>query len=101
MNQSTRNTFSLVIGYWSVERSEISSEIKATVWKFTNVGTELLPLVSPHEDDAYLERLGLFFVKKKDKAFIAQTTVRHANGQVEYQIVREVVEPEPPPQDGK
>ena len=84
-----------------VDRGEISSEIQVAVWKFTNVGMELLPMVPTHEDDAYLERLGLFFVSHKGKASIAQIKVRHANGQVEYQLIREVIAPKPPKQDAK
>ena len=84
-----------------VDRGEISAEIQVNVWKFTNVGMELLPLVPTYEDDAYLERLGLFFVSRKGKASIAEIKVRHPNGQVEYQLIREVIAPKPPKQDAK
>lgn len=84
-----------------VDRGQISEEIKVNVWKFTNVGMELLPLVPALEDDAYLERLALFFVNCKGKATIAQITVRHPDGRIEYQIVREVIAPETPKQEAR
>ena len=78
-----------------IERGDIAAEIQVTAWKFTTIGLELLPLVPPHNDDTYLERLGQFFVDQKGKAYLAQTTKKHANGQVEYKILREIVKLEP------
>ena len=73
-----------------VKRGEISSEVQIPGWKFTTIGQELLPLMAPVSDDAYLEQLGRFFTSHKGKAFIASVTERRADGQVAYQIVREV-----------
>lgn len=77
-----------------VKRGGITSEMQIPVWKFTTVGQELLPLVPSNIDDEYLENLGRFFIQRNGKAFIASITHRHTNGQVEYQIIREIlVEP--------
>lgn len=82
-----------------LKRNEVATEIKLTIWKFTTIGQQLLPLVPPHQDDDYLEKLGLYFVELKAKAFIAQITKRHPDGKVDYEVIREIVKPESSPED--
>jgi len=74
-----------------VKRGEIEKEITVPIWKFTAVGQELLPLLLSPVDDEYLEQLGRFFVQRKGKAFVASITERRPDGQVAYQIIREVL----------
>jgi hypothetical protein len=78
-----------------VERGDIAEEIQFNVWKFTTTGMELLPLVLPHNDDTYLERLGLFFVDRKGKASLSQFIGKDSSGQVTHKKLREVIKPEP------
>jgi hypothetical protein len=48
-----------------VKRGEIKTEIQLPIWKFTDVGKELLELVPSAQDDVYLETLGRFFVDRQ------------------------------------
>jgi hypothetical protein len=74
-----------------IKRGEIASEIPVTIWKFTNIGRELLPLVPAQIDDEYLEQFGQTFVARKGKAYIAEITERLPNGQIRYNTMREIV----------
>jgi hypothetical protein len=49
----------------------------------------------PHNDDTYLERLGLFFVDRKGKASLSQFIGKDSSGQVTHKKLREVIKPEP------
>lgn len=78
-----------------LKRGGIASEITLTVWKFTSIGAELLALVDPHVDDEYLEHIASYFLSKNGNAFIARVTKKHADGRIQYQIIRELSKESP------
>jgi hypothetical protein len=73
-----------------VKRGKISSKIELPIWKFTDVGRELLELVRKERDDDYLEKVGRFFVTKGGEAVIGMITERLPDGTVKYTAEKQV-----------
>jgi len=73
-----------------VKRGRISSVIELPIWKFTDVGRELLELVPKEGDDDYLEKVGRFFVTKGGEAVIGMITERFPDGAVKYTPEKQV-----------
>jgi len=78
-----------------VKRGEIKSEVDLTIWKFTGIGKELLPLIQKPFDEQYLETVGKFFVTQKGDPAIAKITERMSSGKVRYEVIKKI-EPEKP-----
>ncbi|MFH0802309.1 MAG: DUF2806 domain-containing protein [bacterium] len=73
-----------------LNRGGISGKVDLHVWKFTDIGKELLPLIQKPLDDEYFDLIGRFFVNKGGKAFIAKITLRRPDGIIEYANIREI-----------
>jgi uncharacterized protein DUF2806 len=67
-----------------VKRGKIAGGIDMPIWKFTDVGRELLELVRRERDDEYLEEVGRFFVARGGEAVIGTITERSSDGKISY-----------------
>jgi hypothetical protein len=81
-----------------VKRGEIASEVPLSIWKYTEVGRQLLPLVPKPLDEDYYEKVGRFFVSRRGHVAIAKVTARSGD-EVRYDVVKEIKDAEvnPPP----
>jgi hypothetical protein len=75
-----------------VERNEIKAETPMPIWKFTDIGRELLTLIKRPLDMEYLEKISEFFVKKKARVRIAKILEHLSNGQVRFDVLKELIE---------
>lgn len=75
----------------AVERGEINQPLRFVIWSFTKIGKEILSLIPIDPDNEYLEQLGLFFVNKKGKAYIAKPTDEVFSGIMKCEIIREII----------
>lgn len=73
-----------------VDRGSMTSEIQLPVWKFTSIGQELLQLIPPDGDEAYLESLGRFFVSRNATAKLARVVEHLHSGQIRYNFLRDI-----------
>jgi len=73
-----------------IRRGEIKDEAPLPIWKFTDVGKELIPLIDRPLDEGYLERVGRFFVGKNGKALIGEITARMPDGLVNYRTIKQI-----------
>lgn len=73
-----------------IKRGEIKSEVQIPVWKFTNIGKELLALLSPSNDTEYLTKLGQFIVAKKGVVTLGKVINRLPDGRINYQIISQL-----------
>lgn len=87
----TSGSLILVVG-----RGELTSEVSLPMWKFTSVGRELVELIASSSDEEYLESLGQFFLERKATAKLGRIIERMPNGQIRYQILREISNPMSP-----
>lgn len=83
-----------------VNRGEIAGEVHIKVWKFTEIGRQLLGLIQNQEDETYLESIGQIFLKRKGKALLADVLEQSSDGQIKYNIVRELTEAKNPEKSG-
>jgi hypothetical protein len=83
-----------------VKRGNITGEFPLKIWKFTEVGRQLLSLVSKPLDEDYYEKVGEFFVTRGGQVAIAKVTQRLGD-KISYDVVKEIkgpeVKPPPPP----
>jgi hypothetical protein len=71
-------------------RGTITNKLGLPIWKFTKVGQELLQLIAAEGDEAYLEKIGRFFIAKNGTATIGRILEYLPTGQVLYQPLREI-----------
>jgi Protein of unknown function (DUF2806) len=79
-----------------VERGDIKSAVVLPIWKFTNVGSELLSLIPSAEDESYLESLGQYFVSMQGKAKLAKIVERFPDGRLRCSSARSIALPPTP-----
>ena len=60
------------------------------VWKFTDVGNQLLSLVTKPLDEAYLEQVATFFLQQGGDPAIAKIRERLPDGRVSYDVVKAI-----------
>ena len=75
-----------------IERNQCKVQVKLPMWKFTEVGRQLLPLIDRPLDMAYLEKVADFFVQKKARVIIGKVTRFLPNGGYNYKILK-VIDP--------
>ena len=73
-----------------VDRGELTNEINLPIWKFTNVGQEVLSLIMKEPDDEYLEKIGNFFVKNGAKALIGRILNHYDDGSIQYETIHTI-----------
>jgi Protein of unknown function (DUF2806) len=78
-----------------VERDKIASKIELPIWKYTDIGRELLSLVVRPLDDAYYEMIGRWFLARGGRATIAKIMKRTESG-LRFGVIK-TIEAEPPP----
>jgi Protein of unknown function (DUF2806) len=90
--ESRENEFALIGGSYlvHVKRGKIAAQIKLPIWKFTDVGRELLELVRKERDDEYLEKVGSFFVTNGGEAIIGTIKEQFSDGKISYGSEKEV-----------
>jgi Protein of unknown function (DUF2806) len=71
-----------------IRRGGIQSELQIPVWKFTETGQELLPLIQKPLDDEYIDYIGQYFLNNKGEYAVGEIVVRRSDG-VGLNIVRE------------
>ena len=72
-----------------INRGKIASAIELPVWKFTQIGTQLLSLVARPLDEAYLEYVGRWFMARGGEAAIARITERFG-ADYNYDVIKRV-----------
>jgi hypothetical protein len=75
-----------------VRRGKIVSPLQLLIWKFTEIGRQLLPLVLKPLDEAYYESFGSFFLERGGEVKIAKVTKREGN-KVSYEAIKEIKRP--------
>ncbi len=78
-----------------IKRGEIKNEMSLPIWKFTEIGKELLGLLPNTYDEDYLEAVAQFFVDNGGIVVIAKIIKHLPNGQIEYAAVREISKTQP------
>jgi hypothetical protein len=73
-----------------IKRGKIQAEARLKIWKLTDIGRELLPLIERPMDEEYLEKIGRFFISRGGEAIIAKITAKLPDGKVSYDIMREM-----------
>jgi len=76
-----------------VDRAKITSEIELPVWKFTNIGKEILQLIKIDGDLDQIIELGRFYVRQRAVVKVADIIERLPNGLINYTNVREIHHP--------
>jgi uncharacterized protein DUF2806 len=84
--------FALIGGTYliHVKRGKIPGLLNVPIWKFTDVGRELLGLVRTERDDEYLEKVGRFFVTRGGEAVIGTIKERSSDGKIMYKPEKHV-----------
>jgi len=90
--ESSENEFALIGGSYlvHVKRGKIAAQINLPIWKFTDVGRELLELVRKERDDEYLEKVGRFFVTRGGEAIIGTIKEQSSDGKIRYESEKQV-----------
>jgi hypothetical protein len=77
-----------------IDRHEVTSELQLPIWKYTQVGSELIDLIAPEPDIDHLRVVGDFFVKRKAQAKIARIIDTLPDGRIRFKDAEEIRAPE-------
>ena len=75
-----------------IERNQCKVQVELPVWKFTDVGRQLLPLIDRPLDMAYLVKVADFYVQKKARVTIGKVTRFLRDGKFNYKTLK-VIDP--------
>ncbi|MCD9029578.1 DUF2806 domain-containing protein [Luteimonas sp. BDR2-5] len=73
-----------------LEKEPPISEVALQIWKFTQVGQEVLALVAPDGDKALVEKLGRHYARHGVSVQLGEIVERLANGQIRFNNARKV-----------
>jgi uncharacterized repeat protein (TIGR03899 family) len=76
-----------------VDRGTINSPVILPVWKFTDTGRELLPLIPRPLDEEYYEKIASVFLARGGEPIIARKIDAPSEGTTNYEIIKRIKTP--------
>lgn len=73
-----------------IKKGNIQSEIKMPIWKFTQIGSEIISLVEKNYNDEYIMNIANYFKSQQGVAIIGKIKSFLPDGRIEYDIVKEL-----------
>lgn len=70
----------------------IQEKIKLPIWKFTQIGGEIISLVEKPYNDEYFMHIANYFKNNQCVVIIGKITAMHTDGKIEYHILKEIKE---------
>ncbi|SFH13579.1 TIGR03899 family protein [Nitrosospira sp. Nsp14] len=74
----------------AAQRGKIATKVDLAIWKFTKIGQEVLQLIAVEGDEAYLEKVGGFYIARNGTATMGRILEYLPTGQIRYQPLREI-----------
>lgn len=71
-----------------IRRGQIKAPIHLQVWKFTGIGLEMLPLLSPYLDIGYIEQVAKIFTDSKGEVTLGRVKEESSDGRISFDIVK-------------
>jgi hypothetical protein len=71
-----------------IRRGQIQAPVHMQIWKFTGIGLEMLPLLSPHLDVGYLEEVAKLFTAHKGDVTLGRVKEEFPDGRISFDIVK-------------